>query len=354
MIEKTVDFYLKEDVLKSNYEKFSKIGQVYYPLKTNSNEVVIKKLIELYGDSDNGFLVSHVSHYVELIDLGVSPDRMCLINVITDDDIVKYFYDQGIRYFTFDNIDSLNHFLSYANTSEIKIAIRLNIVEVFGIYSHLGAKTNDCYCMLDLLKEYNISNVGISFYLQKETLPEGNVLNVMLDYIKNHFSNYKLEFLNIGGAVKPEEIDFNKLEETKNSLNANYIIVEPGRYLVGNAGYMETTIIKKQFDNTFIIRNGIYAGLVDCLLYNKSFDLYLKVESKLIKLEYEPFDGSKNFIICGASSDSGDRIGKFYIDSSLYDEIKVGSKIVVENALAYVEEFFMPLGGDLVIKYHII
>ena len=28
-----IDFYLKENVLKSNYEKFEKIGQIYYPLK---------------------------------------------------------------------------------------------------------------------------------------------------------------------------------------------------------------------------------------------------------------------------------------------------------------------------------
>ena len=35
----------------------------------------------------------------------------------------------------------------------------------------------------------------------------------MLDYIKDKFSNYKLEFLNIGGAIKPDDIDINKLEE---------------------------------------------------------------------------------------------------------------------------------------------
>lgn len=354
MIEKVVDFFLKYDVLKSNYEKYSKIGQVIYPLKTNSNETIIKELINLYGNSNNGFAISHISHYNELIKLGVSPDKMCLINVIADDDVVKYFYDNGVRYFVFDNINSLQKFLSYANPNEIKIAVRLNIIEVFGVYSHLGAKTSECYEMLDLLKKYNISNFGISFYLQKETLPEGNVLNTMLDYIKTKFSNYNLEFLNIGGAIKPEEIDINKLEDVKKSLNAKYIIVEPGRYLVGNAGYMETTIIKKKFDNTYIIRNGIYAGLLDCLLYNKKFELYLNVNTELVKLEYEPFEGSKELIICGASSDSGDRIGKFYVDSSVYDKVNVGTKIIIDNALAYVEEFFMPLGGDLIKKYHII
>ena len=354
MKEKIVDFYLNEDILKSNYEKFSKIGQVYYPLKINSNEVVLKKLIEFYEGSNNGFLITTISHYDKLIRLGVTPDRMCLVNVAAEDEIVKYLYDHGVRYFTFDNINSLKKFLSYANPSEIKLSIRLNIIEVFNVYSHLGARTNECYQMFDLLKSLNINNIGISFYLQKETLPEGNVLNTMLDYIKKNFSNYELEFLNIGGAVKPDDIDLNKLEEVRKSLSAKYIIVEPGRYLVGNAGYMETVITKKQLENTFIIRNGIYGGLVDCLLYKKKFELYLKTDSGLVELKYEPFPGSKEFIICGASCDSGDRIGKFYIDSSIYDKVQVGSKIIVNNALAYVEEFFMPLGGDLAKEYHII
>lgn len=354
MKENIVDFYLNEDILKSNYDKFSKVGQVYYPLKTNSNEVVVKELIKLYDNSNNGFLISHISHYEKLIRLGVTPDKMCLVNVVAEDEIVKYLYDHGVRYFTFDNINSLRKFLSYANPSSIKLSIRLNIIEVFNVYSHLGAKTNECYQMFDLLKSLNINNVGISFYLQKETLPEGNVLNTMLDYIKDKFNNYKFEFLNIGGAVKPDDIDINKLEEVKESLSAKYIIVEPGRYLIGNAGYMETVITKKQLENTFIIKNGIYSGLLDCLLYHKRFELYLKTDSRLVELKYEPFQGSKEFFICGASSDSGDRIGKFYIDSNIYDKLQVGSKIIVNNALAYVEEFFMPLGGDLIKKYHVI
>ena len=106
--------------------------------------------------------------------------------------------------------------------------------------------------------------------------------------------------------------------------------------------------------NTFIIRNGIYGGLVDCLLYKKRFELYLKINNELVELKYEPFQGSKEFFICGASCDSGDRIGKFYIDSNIYDKLQVGSKIIVNNALAYVEEFFMPLGGDLRKECHII
>ena len=223
MMEQAIDFYLKEDILKSNYERFSKIGQIFYPLKTNSNEAVIKKLIELYGSSNNGFAISNIKHFEELVNLGVPTEKMSLINALADDDFIKYLYDKGVRCFVFDNMNSLQNFLPYANPSEIKISIRLNIVEVFGIYSHLGAMTNECYRMFDVLKDSNVSDFGISFYLQKETLPEGNPLNKMLDYVKDKFSNYDLAFLNIGGAVKPNDIDINKLEDVKKSLHAMWL-----------------------------------------------------------------------------------------------------------------------------------
>lgn len=354
MKEKIIKFYLDKRKLNSNYNKFSKIGKIYYPLKTNSNEIILRELIKLYEFSDNGFLITHISHYNKLRSLGVSPEKMCMVNVITSDEDIKFFYDNGVRYFTFDSISLLKKFIEYADLNTTRIAIRLNIIEVFNTFSHLGANTNECKQMLKLLKTNKVNNYGISFYLQKETLPDKNRLNKMLDYIVEKFENCDMTFLNVGGAIKPEEIDNYSLNEIKQKMNLQYIIIEPGRYLVGNSGYMETTIIKKKTDNVLIIQNGIYSGLLDTLLYNKKFKLSVKINQNVVKLESNPFENSKEIIICGASSDSGDRIGKFYIDEKYYNELNIGTSIIVKDALAYVEEFFMPLGGDLKIQYNII
>lgn len=353
-MEKNIEFYLNKEKLKSNFEKFSEIGQIYYPLKTNSNETILKELLELYKNSNNGFLITHISHYYKLLNLGVSTTNMCLVNVITNDEDVKFFYNNGIRYFTFDNMSSLRNFMKYADLNKTKIAIRLNIIEIFNTFSHLGANTMECQEMLSLLKKNKANDYGISFYLQKEVIPKGNPLVKMLDYIETNFKDLNMTFINIGGAIKPEDIDKYKLNEVKEKLGIEETIVEPGRYLVGNCGYMKTKIIKKKFSNVFIIQNGIYSGLLDALLYNKKFELFAIIEDELIKLKSEPFQDSKEIIICGASSDSGDRIGRFYINDKYYDKIDVNTTIVIDNALAYVEEFFMPLGGDLKIKYNIV
>ena len=44
----TYYFVLNEDVLRTNVNNYTKIGQVYYPLKSNSSDVIIEELVKLY------------------------------------------------------------------------------------------------------------------------------------------------------------------------------------------------------------------------------------------------------------------------------------------------------------------
>ena len=47
MNKKIINFYLNKKKLQSNYQKFAKLGKIYYPLKTNSNEIVLNEIIKL-------------------------------------------------------------------------------------------------------------------------------------------------------------------------------------------------------------------------------------------------------------------------------------------------------------------
>ena len=101
--------------------------------------------------------------------------------------------------------------------------------------------------------------------------------------------------------------------------------------------------------NLNVIKNGIYSGFFDILLYNKKFDIYLKSKNDgEIKLEYEKSSlNDYEFIMCGGSSDSGDILGKMYINSMYKDELVEGAKFIIKNVGAYFEEFFMPYSNDL-------
>ena len=145
----------------------------------------------------------------------------------------------------------------------------MGIVEPFRQFSHLGGNTEECKRMLQVLNQFGCNDYGISFYLQKEIMQTPNSLEFMLNFVANNFRGFEMNFINVDGAKRPEEIDKNKLNQIQEVLGIKHYVLESGRYLVGNTIDMETTIIEaKQIANIpcVIIRNGIYSGLVDALL----------------------------------------------------------------------------------------
>lgn len=52
--ENNIYFYFNKDKLTQNFNDFSEMGNIYYPLKTNSNEVIIKTLQPLIEEKENG------------------------------------------------------------------------------------------------------------------------------------------------------------------------------------------------------------------------------------------------------------------------------------------------------------
>ena len=349
--ENDLKFYFNKNKLIENYNKFSKDGDIYYPLKTNSNENLIKALRILLNNANNGYLISSLYHFELLKKLGISTSRMCFINVLAEKETIRYLYDNGVRFFTFDCLKSLEEFVEYANLREVKIAIRLSTMQIYkDKFTHLGAELEETLRMIEFLKRNGSSNYGISFYIQKNIKTENNVFENILQYIQEKYSDSNLKFVSIGGINT--EINHKVLDDLKSKLKIEQIILEVGRYLVEDTIESETRIIRdKMIGNTktIVIKNGIYSGFFDILLYNKRFQLYLKTENnEEIKFEYEKSQTADYEVyICGGSSDSGDKIGIMYIDSAYKDELITGGKIIIKNVGAYFEEFFMPYSKDL-------
>lgn len=304
--ENNIYFYFNKNKLIENLNKYSRIGKVYYPLKTNSNKNLLKELKKSIDRNDNGFLISSITDFETLKKLGINPLQICFINVLAESDTVKFLYESGVRFFTFDNINSLIEFSKYANLSETKIAIRISTMQVFtNKFTHLGADISELIKMLDFLKG-KCNNYGISFYIQNN--------------------------------LKTEEID--------------ELILEIGRYLVEDTIELKTRVIREKIINNnkiIIIKNGIYSGFFDILLYNKKFSIYFLSKSDgEVKVEYERTGESNyEFIMCGGSSDSGDKLGKMYINSKYKDELIRGAEFCIKDVGAYFEEFFMPYSNDL-------
>ena len=345
-----ITFLINKSRIINNYHNYSKIGNIYYPLKTNTNKIILKTLSNNFSQND-GFLISNLTHFNILNSMNISPKKMGYINVLSSNDTTKYLYDKGVRFFVFDTIKSLEEFINYANLKECRIAIRLNTMEVFDdTLMHLGASTIECKKMLDELIN-KCESIGISFYLQTKIKNEKDALERMLQHIQNNFKEYKIDFLSLAGLKKYDEINTKSINEIKNNMNLKNIILEPGKYLVSDSVNLITKVIrKKQINNKniIIIKNGIYSGLLDVILYNEKFKFYLVDNNEYIKFSYIKNDNDDVEVnICGGSSDSGDVIGTLYINKKYFDKIQIGSEILIKDVGSYFEEFFMTYGGDI-------
>lgn len=350
--ENNIYFYFNKRKLIENFNNFNVLGDVYYPLKTNSNKMIIETLKTKVNKENNGFLISSIYHFETLQKENINPLKMCFINVLGEDDTVKYLYDNGVRFFTFDNLNSVINFSKYADLSKVKIAIRLSTTQIFNDkFTHLGGDIEECKEILEFLRS-KCNDYGISFYIQNNLKTEDDVLEKVLEYIQENYNDLGINFVSIGGLNKSKEISKKMLENFKNKLNIQQIILEVGRHLVEDTIEMETRIIRaKTVENikTVIIKNGIYSGFFDVLLYDKKFSIYLiSKDNEEIKVEYEKSEiNDYEFLMCGGSSDSGDKIGLMYIDSKYKDELTTGAKFRIKDVGAYFEEFFMPYSNDL-------
>ena len=346
--ENKLYFYLNKNNLIENFNNYNRLGNVYYPLKTNSNEIIIKELKSL--DNSN-FLISSIYHFELLKKLDVNTCKIGCMNVCLENETVKYLYNSGVRFFTFDNYSSLVEFSKYANLKNVKILIRLSTTEIFSNkFTHLGANLKETLKMISYLEDKS-NQYGISFYIQKDLKSEEKIINKIFNYIKENLSDLGVSFVNIGG-VEENIADYeNILQNFKEEFKIDNINLEIGRYLVEDTISMKTRIIREKLVNntkTIIMKNGIYSGFFDLILYNRKFDIYLLVKNKEIKLNYEKESPEDyEFVLCGGAGDSADKIGLMYINSEYKDYLQVGAELCIKNVGAYFEEFFMKYSSDL-------
>ncbi len=348
-------FLFNQGNLIDNFKNFNKLGKISYPLKTNSQTIIIETLKPLIENDDNYFAISTTSHFKFLQQNNISPQKMSCINVLTSDETIKNFYEKGIRFFTFDNLTSLENFLKYAESKDLKVSIRISINQIFNSNYHLGASLDDTLKMLNMLKERNI-DFGISFYLPLKIKRNPKSLKIISNYIIKNFKNSKLKFVCMAGLLMPDSIDKCIFKDIKNNLSINDIYLEPGEYMLNNTLDLQTEIIRTIYDRhtKLVIQNGIFSGMLDKLILNKKFDFYIKNGQTIINILTKPKINYKKLYVFGGSGDSSDFLGKYYIDKKYLSLLTTSSNIYIKNVGAYFQEFYLSHGEEYKYIYKII
>ena len=318
---------------------------ICYSVKANSNLSILK----IFNSLGSGFDIVSEGELDRIIKVGADPKKVVFSGVAKSDSEITKALEFGICFF---NVESFDELLAINRISEkfgtnARVSIRVNpdIDPKTHPYISTGLKTSKFGIAIeDSLDAYiaaskmnNIKVVGIDAHIGSQIFDlqpfEDSLARLENLYYKLNDLGINIEYIDIGGGlgikykdedVPPTKADFaSKIIKIMKNINCN-LILEPGRSLVGNAGYLITKVVyeKKSNKKNFLI---VDAGMND-ILRPSLYSAYHKISKSIPSL-----DNKKVYDIVGPICETGDVLS---YDAELND-IKLGENLVIHSAGAY-------------------
>jgi len=333
-----LDHYLK---LRSAFSQINPL--ICYSVKANSNLSILKALVTQGAGLD---IVSGGELY-RALKVGCPAQKIVYASVGKTDNEIITAISKGIFFFNVESLAELENInrISGKLKKITRAAIRLNpdveakthkYVTTGKITNKFGIDLDSAYkifLLRDKFKNLNICGLHIHIGSQiTESAPFVAAIKKVSDFIRRlKHKGVELEYLNIGGGLgivydretpQTAQIYAGKIIPLLKETGLK-IIMEPGRFIVGNAGILVTKVIyiKHTPKKKFII---VDAGMND-LIRPALYSAHHSILSLRENLKSEKAD------VVGPICESGDFLAK----ERLISKVKEGDYLAVMGAGAY-------------------
>jgi len=285
-----LDHYLK---LKMAFRSLNPL--ICFSAKANSNLVILKSLVKQGAGLD----VVSGGELFRALKVGCPPRKIVYASVGKTAEEIKVAIKTGILFFNVESMPELRNINRIAKSfnKKARVAIRINpdITPATHKFITTGKITNkfgvDFRTAYDILKHrhdfYYVDILGLHIHIGSqitESTPFIRAITKVAQFLEQlKRENIHLEYFNIGGGLgiiydneTPQTaVDFARrvlpiLKKTRLK-----IILEPGRFIVGNAGILVVKVlyVKKTARKKFIVVDGAMNDLIRPALY----DAYHKI-----------------------------------------------------------------------------
>ncbi len=278
--------------IKDNINSFKKNFKTINPLicfsvKSNSN----LKILSLINKFGLGADVVSKGELTRVLKAKIKPEKIVFSGVGKTVDELKFAISKKILLI---NTESENEIMEIEKIAKkikkkINIGIRFNPDTDAKTLKKIstGRKENKFGLIknkfLEILKKYKESKfvniICLSVHIGSQItshIPYKNMLNAVNKIIQQ--SKYKFKYIDLGGGMgiqyknnskKLNYLKYNKLIKSFLKKNNSKIIFEPGRSIIGNAGYLISKIIyiKKTNSKNFVILDSAMNDLIRPALY---------------------------------------------------------------------------------------
>ena len=309
----TPSYVYSYDKIKNNINNFKKNFKTINPLicfsvKSNSN----LKILSLINKFGLGADVVSKGELIRALKAKIKPEKIVFSGVGKTIDELKFAVTKKILLI---NAESENEIIEIEkiakkNNKKINIGIRLNPDTDAKTLKKIstGKKENKFGLtqkkFLELLKKYKNSKfvniICLSVHIGSQItshVPYKNMLNVVNKIIQQ--SKYKFKYIDLGGGMGIQYGNnlnnlnyskYNKLIKSFLKKNNSKIIFEPGRSIVGNAGYLisKITYVKQTNSKNFVILDSAMNDLIRPALYGSKHRIVpSKLNRKKISKKHE-------------------------------------------------------------------
>jgi diaminopimelate decarboxylase len=321
--------YSKKQILSNfgNYKKAFTLrsGIICFACKTNSNGAILKLLAKLGAGAD----ITSGGELYRCLRAGFEPSKIVYAGVGKTSEEIKYALKNKILMFNVESFEELNELNKIAGElkTEARIAFRINPHIDLDTHSYVatgkeGTKFGIPYedalnAYLAATKKKYIKIIGIHSHIGSQILDIAS-FKLAAQKIKKIVStikanNINLKYINCGGGlgikysndqkvIHPKQL-MSAMISTFKSIKDIKFIFEPGRSIVGNAGYLITKVLYRKVsgDKNFLIIDAGMNDLIRPTLYGSSHEIFpvKKTKSKKVKID-----------VVGPICESGDFIGK--------------------------------------------
>ena len=283
---------------------------ICYAVKANSNRAILK----LLADVGAGFDIVSGGELSRVLAAGGDPAKCTFAGVGKSREEIEYALEQRVYSFNVESEAELEHIDCIAGSKETRAPIALRVNPDVDPHTHeyisTGLHENKFGIALDRIgavyeqaaKMPNVEIVGVQMHIGSqiaEAKPFASAIGKVAPIVRELKSKYGIKFLSVGGGMgivyqRALESGSGKWWHEHSSESFAFsvrdyagaivpplreldvrILVEPGRFLVGNAGVLLTRVryIKKTGAKTFAIVDAAMNDLIRPALYHSYHEI---------------------------------------------------------------------------------
>lgn len=330
-------------------EKAAAIGsglpgtQIYYAVKANDDPEVIRTVAE----TGLGFEIGSMSELNAVMHLGVPVEKVISSNPIKAPEFIQYAFSRGVRMYTFDSRAEVDKLVKLAPGCDAILRLAVpNEGSEWPLSGKFGCELNSAVELLAYAKVKGLNAIGVNFHVGSQcmNLQAWDTALCLTAKLFDEAREIGLDFttINLGGGYPARYLrpifSVDEIESTIRKSLARWFpqgvrtLIEPGRYLVGDAGVFVSRVIGKaqRQDGLWIMLDvGVFNGMAEAI--------------GGIRYPYRTLrEGTpRRCIVAGPSCDGFDVIDK---DAELV-EPEVGDIVLVRTAGAYTTVYAARFNG---------